>query len=290
MRTTMRYYDRDFEDQDFYGYKIRMDAHVLEKQLKGLFEGNTAILDQMNNISNELETCLKKYNGGDNTTHWERILNEYRKHLDTGWKCTLVGKVDEQDNGSAEKLMHILKSRRSIRHWSGSKVAPEKINLLVDAARWAPSSCNRQAWHFIVIDDERTIAETAKTIGGGREFFDNAPLLLLVVVDLRPYILPKEKYTIYQDAAAAIENLLIMAHSLNLGACWATYTSDSGAIGDEKEMRNMFCLPDHFKITGIIALGEPAESVCLIPRRAINEITSLNRYGNKYNGTSGTKK
>lgn len=141
----------------------------------------------------------------------------------------------------------------------------------------APSSCNRQSLHFIVLNDKDLIFKVGKTVKGGR-FFTSAPILITVLNDIRPYILPEEKYILYQDAAAAIENILIMAQKINLGACWGGYTSDSNQISNENRVRRLLKIPKFFKITGIIALGKPGEQVCIIPRRNIVNITSFNYY------------
>ena len=51
-------------------------------------------------------------------------------------------------------LLTIIKSRRSIRHFKKTPVPQEHIKLLVEAATWAPSACNKQMWEFIYVNDE----------------------------------------------------------------------------------------------------------------------------------------
>ncbi len=149
---------------------------------------------------------------------------------------------------------------------------------LIDAARWAPSSCNRQTLNFLIINNKEIIYKIAETVRGGKSFFKNAPLLIIVLVDFRPYNLPIEKYTIYQDVAAAIQNILLMAHSMGLGACWASYTSDTGMIINERRVRKELNIPNYFKIGGIIAVGEPDERVCNIPRKEVEDIIFINSF------------
>lgn len=281
VRCTFRYVNESFDDANFLECDIRKKVHALEKQIKNLHEGRMIPINHRH-IYEELKVQLlqlgEKGRKKDDTIHWcEKILGEYEKYLDSGWTCELVGK---EGNGVkfADELLTLIKERRSIRHWKDEGITRKEIIKLIDAARWAPSSCNRQTWHFIVIEDKDMISKITKTIRGGDPFFAKAPALIMTLIDFRPYRLPEEKYTIYQDAAAAIQNMLLMAYSLGLGACWASHTSDSNMIINERMVRNSLDIPDYFKIGGIVAIGKPAEGVCVIPRRDITNILSLNKF------------
>ena len=50
-----------------------------------------------------------------------------------------------------EILLKIIKSRRSIRNFQKTSVSQEDIKILVDAATWAPSACNKQLWSLFVL-------------------------------------------------------------------------------------------------------------------------------------------
>ncbi|MCP9495269.1 MAG: nitroreductase family protein [Pyrinomonadaceae bacterium MAG19_C2-C3] len=52
------------------------------------------------------------------------------------------------------RLVNIVRARRSTRHFRSDPVAPEIINELLDAARWAPSAFNLQPTRFIVVTDK----------------------------------------------------------------------------------------------------------------------------------------
>ena len=53
-------------------------------------------------------------------------------------------------------VFEAIKGRRSIRRFKKDPVPDELILKVIDAARWAPSSKNKQPWEFIVIRDEET--------------------------------------------------------------------------------------------------------------------------------------
>jgi nitroreductase len=281
VRCTFLYANELFDDAGFLEAVIRKDAHVLEKEIKNLFQGRTEPINHKL-ICDRLKDRLvqwkeKKYKISDTIRWSEKILVEYENHLKSNWICELIGDAEDKKS-STDNLNSLIRERRSIRHWKSDKIKKDKIDQLIDAARWAPSSCNRQTWHFIVIKDQDIISKITKTIRGGDPFFAKAPLLIMVLIDFRPYSLPEEKYTIYQDAAAAIQNMLLMAHNLGLGACWASYTSDSNIIINERMVRNALGIPDYFKIGGMVAVGRPDEDVCIISRRNIEDIISFNKF------------
>lgn len=263
-------------DRAFMGYMIRKRAHLLEKQVKGLYSGqqrriNHALIAEQ--LERDLAVWVKHNYQEDATIKWARqILGEYK----SGQPCYMIGAAHFSSNG--DSVLDMIKNRRSVRRWSHERLADQEIKSLIDAARWAPSSCNRQTWHFMLVDDSDLISRIAESTGGGYPFLVNAPLLIVVLVDVRGYRLPDERFTMYQDAAAAIQNILIMAQYMGLGACWFSYTSHSN-IKKEKEIRQLLGVPDYFRFGGLVAVGRPEEGACVIPRRDLADIVSLNQFG-----------
>lgn len=115
--------------------------------------------------------------------------------------------------------------RRSVRKFTDEKVPEELVLQLLEAGYNAPSACNKKPLKFFVISKEETLVALNKS-----GLFTNMPSPLAIVVagDLsRTLPLGFSQYWV-QDAAAATENILIMAHALGLGACWnGVYVQDS---------------------------------------------------------------
>ena len=172
-------------------------------------------------------------------------------------------------------VIEVIKRRRSIRLWKHDLVPMKIIMQLIDAGRWAPSSCNRQTWKFIVITDNNLRRFVGNIPSGARPFFSKAPTLILVLIDMRAYRLPIEKYAPAQDAAAAIQNMLLAAHSLGLGACWASWTSTRKK---EKILYELLNIPFYYEPFGLVAVGFPDETPIPPARRDIDEIMVLNRF------------
>ncbi len=83
----------------------------------------------------------------------------------------------------------------------------------------------------------------------------------------------------FLDAAAAVENLMLAAHSLGLSTCWI------GAYRDE-EVIEVLELPEGVNPIAIIPLGFPGETPHPPSRIRIDRVTFLDRYGAKWSGNS----
>ena len=52
-------------------------------------------------------------------------------------------------------LLQIIKKRRSVRVYKGGKVTDRQLEMILEAARWAPSGANSQPWEFVVTRDKK---------------------------------------------------------------------------------------------------------------------------------------
>lgn len=165
-------------------------------------------------------------------------------------------------------IFEVFKARRSIRSFTPEDVGNEQIEKILDAARWAPSAGNVQPWEFIIVrrrDIKREIARAALN----QTFIEEAPVVIVVCADeLRSgRVYGSRGINLYciQDTAAAIENMLLAACALGLGACWV------GAFNDE-EVRRILKIPKGVRPVAIIPIGHPAERPSPPRRRTLKEI------------------
>jgi nitroreductase len=143
-------------------------------------------------------------------------------------------------------------TRRSIRRFRDDSVSEELTQKLVAAAMQAPSARNQQAWQFVVIDDRAILAAAAAKMPNAA-MAAHAPLGILVCGDLS---LEKSPGYWVVDCAAAVENLLLAAHALGLGAVW------TGVYPRQERMdvlRQLVGLPENVVAHTLIVLGHPAE-------------------------------
>ena len=65
-------------------------------------------------------------------------------------------------------IYDLIEKRQSDRAYDSSRtVEPEKIERIVSAVRLAPSACNSQPWHLIVVDDPEKVKVVAEAMACG---------------------------------------------------------------------------------------------------------------------------
>jgi nitroreductase len=151
-------------------------------------------------------------------------------------------------------VLTAIHTRRSIRKHLDRPVPEELVQKLLAAAMQAPSARNQQPWQFVVIDDRERLSKIA-------EFMPNAamaaqaPLAILVCGDLD---LEKSEGYWVVDCAAAVENMLLAAHALGLGAVWCGVYPRAPRM---EGLRQLVGLPNHVVAHSLVVLGYGAEQV-----------------------------
>ncbi len=152
-------------------------------------------------------------------------------------------------------ILELIKSRRNIKYFLPKFVSWEKIARVIDAGRHAPSSGNIQNWKFIVIFEMSQKQEIAGACYDQYEIIQAGALIVVCnEVDKveRYYGVRGERLYGIQNCAAAIQNMLLEAHSLGLGSRW---------IGgfDEEAIKSQLGIPEEIRPQAIVALGYPKE-------------------------------
>jgi nitroreductase len=143
--------------------------------------------------------------------------------------------------------------RRSIRKYEDRVVEPEKIDTLVRAGLAAPSAGNQQSWRFVVVTDRAQLdrLSVATPYSG---MLAHAPLAIVVCGDTTSVKYP-EPYWV-EDCSAAMQNILVAARALGLGACWLGYHPREDR---KEEARRILGLPEGVDTLGVASIGYPAE-------------------------------
>jgi nitroreductase len=150
--------------------------------------------------------------------------------------------------------METMFSRRSIRDYTKDVISREIIHELLQAAMSAPSSKNLKPWHFIVMDDRRTLNRIPLYFPY-TYMVRRAPLAVIVCGDKS-----KSAYDIYWtfDCSAATENLVLAANAKGLGAVWCgAYMAE---VPQEVSFQTWLGIPDNIVPFAIVPIGYPAES------------------------------
>jgi len=164
-------------------------------------------------------------------------------------------------------VLEAIRTRRSIRKYTGDPVPEEMLNQILEAGRWAPSANNSQPWNFIILRDKKLRKEIAEAATYGK-FLADAPLGIAVVVDPRASTHP------VADGAIATQNMLLAAHALGLGACWI---GSYGSVYEDK-VKEMLKIPKEKRLLSIISMGFPAEAKER-RRKGLEELVFTDAYG-----------
>lgn len=211
-----------------------------------------------------------------------------------------------------EAAMKIIQDRRSIRHYTDEPVSEEHLEMILEAARQAPSGENAQPWRFIIVNDPATRKQLGAIAGGGSgrrftaefvthkmqerfssledeakkkaifekltsgrvsAFLADAPVSLVVCGR-------KDVWDLPYDTAAAMENMLLMVTALGLGACWVIAPCID--IRDEERVKDLLGVPEGIKVVSIIAIGHTTRSPRPRPRFALNELVYSENWDSLY--------
>jgi nitroreductase len=172
------------------------------------------------------------------------------------------------------ELLEAIKGRKSIRAFKKQPVPNEAVETLLDAARCAPSAGNIQPWEFVVVKNQaikRRLAEAALN----QKIVEEAPIIIVICADEKRSSLGygSRGRTLYclQDTAAAAQNILLVAYSMGLGACWV------GSF-NEDEAKGILKAPDGIRPVALIPLGYPNETPRQRGRRLLNQIVHYDSF------------
>lgn len=152
---------------------------------------------------------------------------------------------------SKSNLLKIIKNRHSPVIFSERLIEDEQIELLFEAARWAPSSMNEQPWRFIYAKRQDTGAFDRLhncLMEGNKPWTKNVPMLILGVA--KSHFDYKNRPNIYAkyDVASAVANLTIQANSMDL---WVHQMAGFDQTNAKKELR----IPEGFDPVVMLAIG-----------------------------------
>ena len=149
-------------------------------------------------------------------------------------------------------IFELLARRWSTRAFADRSVDRETLASLFEAARWAPSSGNRQPWSFLVATKENSAEfdRLASVLVPGNAWARKAPVLALSVVTVDHSDKPNRHA--YHDLGLATENLVIQAVSMGLAVhMMAGFNVDMA--------REAFEIPARHDPVTMIAIGYPGD-------------------------------
>ena len=213
------------------------------------------------------------------------------KHLDLDFYK--FEPVDESLKLSTGQSEHFFKSRRSIRTFKDRPVSKDKLERLIDIARYAPSARNAQEVEWLVINDRDIIKKYSGMVidfckvllTDGVPGIDPNPHLHKVIEDWNAGIdlvlrdapaliithMEEENHLSQNDCMIALSNLELAATGMGLGCCWAGFLMT--AAGNYSPMAEELSLPEGHQCFGAMMVGYPKFRYQRIPIRKEPKIT-----------------
>ena len=174
-------------------------------------------------------------------------------------KITLLDNDKSQSDAQVETVdaLEVIMTRASVRSFIDQPVEKDKVDKLLKAAMAAPTARNQQPWAFVVIDSRDVLDELAETLPHAK-MAAQAPLAIVACGDLTKSLSGIAQEYWIQDTSAAIENLLLAAHAMKLGAVWTGVYPIPDRVA---EVSRILSLPEHIIPLAVIPIGYPAGEV-----------------------------
>jgi nitroreductase len=169
-------------------------------------------------------------------------------------------------------VMEAIRGRRSIRQFTDQPIEKEKLQRLLDAARWAPSGGNLQTWRFVVVTSPSQ-RELVKKFAPG--IFAMPSAFIVVCAEMEANANEWKQRLCLADCAIASQNIMLAAHEMGIGTCVALSYAKS-AISEILE------LPDKIEPMLVVTVGYPAEDPEPPPRFELSSMAFEERYGEEW--------
>jgi len=216
-----------------------------------------------------------------------------------------------------DDILEVIKTRKSIRRYKADPIPDKILDKVLEAGRWAATGENYQPWRFIVIRNPETknrIGDLAKLGSGSRmtawyclgemqerfkqiedpvrraevlrfmysgevsEFAKQAPVVIAIIGTLM-----EGSVDVPYDLSACVENMLLEAHSLGLGACWVH--GPVASTRDAAKFKRILKIPTgmgEYKVIAYVALGWPAEArKHPRPKKSLEDLVYWEEFGRK---------
>jgi nitroreductase len=167
-----------------------------------------------------------------------------------------------------------IKSRRSIRSFAKTPVEREKIALVLEAARLAPSAWNKQDWRFVVVRNKETLKKLSLACDDQVHVAEADTVICCCGTNPNEFMSGGEKaYRI--DLSIAASFMILQAVELGLGTCWI------GAYNRDK-VKTLLRVPDGVRVVSLIAIGYPHYVPAPTERKPLREVAAAENFNQPF--------
>jgi nitroreductase len=212
---------------------------------------------------------------------------------------------DEHGEGLEMPLVEAMETQRAVRRLKTDPVDDATILRVLELATKAPTGSNRQGWEFVVVRDpdvkhqlarlnrqawavyrrrsKRQVVSQSRqrildAVQWQADHFEEVPVIIVVCLHGKPplFKLPVKATSWYGSAYPAVQNLLLAARALGLGATLTTFSLWSTTLA-----RRTLGLPPKVTPVAVIPMGWPIGRYGPTSRKPVGDVVHLDRYGNQ---------
>jgi nitroreductase len=148
-------------------------------------------------------------------------------------------------------MLKTIQNRRSCRKFLNKDIEKEKVDQLIQAALWSPTSKNNRPWEFILIKDPERLNQISQCKPHGSAFLKQCNLAIIIIAD------PIKSDVWVEDCSVTASYIQLAAEELGLGSCWVQirlrdYNETQSAGTYIKELLQV---PGSYEVASIIGLG-----------------------------------
>jgi len=140
----------------------------------------------------------------------------------------------------------LIKQRCSVRAYKEQKVEAEKIQLILDAGRIAPTAGNRQPQRILVIESKEGLEKLTKACNP-----HGAPLAFIICAD-KETAWTRSKFDNFKsceiDASIATDHMMLQAQVLGLSSCWIIHFNPDALVEE-------YNIPDNLVAVNVLVVG-----------------------------------
>jgi len=202
-------------------------------------------------------------------------------------------------------LEEAMRTQRAIRRLKPDPVDDALVLHLIELALKAPTGSNQQNWDFVIVKDREVKARLGRLNRGawnlygglGRRMnrdnpamlrimdavewqashFDEIPVIVIACLrGFRPFWPPVATSSYYGSIYPSVQNLLLAARAVGLGAALITLPLWSTFLA-----RRALGLPWSVAPCAVIPMGWPRGKYGPTTRRPVGEVVHVDRYGNQ---------
>ena len=160
------------------------------------------------------------------------------------------------------QIYECIKARRSVRLYISKALQSGDLYKIIESAIWAPSEKNIQPWKFKVITQKYIINEISK-LSLRVSWVKSAPCLVLIYLNKScSYHYLKD----VQSCAAAIQNMLLVAHEMGIGSCWI-----GELLENADSVNKLVSVCANLELMGVVSFGYARVKPVITERKKVSD-------------------